>query len=135
MKTITAISTPHGVGAVSMIRLSGDDAVEIAEKVFRPMGGKALSAYKARESVYGVFHDTDGDFDDGLVTFYTAPNSYTGENVVELMCHGGVLFLCHRDAADADAGAATAVAIAQGGLFHEAAAKRHIAVLPREGVQ
>lgn len=110
MKTITAISTPHGVGAVSMIRLSGDDAVEIAEKVFRPMGGKALSAYKARESVYGVFHDTDGDFDDGLVTFYTAPNSYTGENVVELMCHGGVLGTRRLLTATLSAGATPAAA-------------------------
>jgi len=91
MKTISAISTPHGVGAVSMIRLSGDDAIEIAARVFTPASGKPLTDCKGRSSIYGVFHDADGEFDDGLVTLFYAPSSYTGENVAELMCHGGVL--------------------------------------------
>lgn len=91
MRTISAISTPHGVGAVSMIRLSGDEAIEIASRVFAPASGKPLEDYGANRSVYGIFHDRDGEFDDGLVTLYRAPHSYTGEDVVELMCHGGVL--------------------------------------------
>ncbi|MBQ3081655.1 MAG: tRNA uridine-5-carboxymethylaminomethyl(34) synthesis GTPase MnmE [Clostridia bacterium] len=110
MRTISAISTPHGVGAVSMIRLSGDDAIEIAERVFRPVGGKPLSHHSARQSVYGVFHDGDGDFDDGLATVFVAPNSYTGENVVELMCHGGVLGTRRLLAATFRAGATPAAA-------------------------
>ncbi len=110
MKTISAISTPHGVGAVSMIRLSGDDAIEIASRVFTPMGGRSLTDCKARSSIYGIFHDGDGDFDDGLVTLFHAPNSYTGENVVELMCHGGVLGTRRLLSATLAAGAAPASA-------------------------
>ena len=91
MRTISAISTPHGVGAVSMIRLSGDEAFEIADKVFIPADGKPLSEHRARSSIYGIFRDSDGEFDDGLVTIFKSPNSYTGEDVAELMCHGGVL--------------------------------------------
>lgn len=110
MKTISAISTPHGVGAVSMIRLSGDEAFEIAARIFSPKSGKALTEYGANRSIYGVFHDADGDFDDGLVTLYRAPHSYTGENVVELMCHGGVLGTRRLLAASLSAGAAPASA-------------------------
>lgn len=110
MKTISAISTPHGVGAVSMIRLSGDDAIEIAARVFTPASKRPLGDYDANQSIYGVFKDRDGEFDDGLVTLYRAPRSYTGENVVELMCHGGVLGTRRLLAATIAAGAAPAAA-------------------------
>lgn len=110
MKTISAISTPHGVGAVSMIRLSGDEAFEIADRVFTPADGKPLSEHRARSSIYGIFRDSDGEFDDGLVTIFKAPNSYTGEDVVELMCHGGVLGTRRLLAATFSAGATPAAA-------------------------
>jgi len=110
LRTISAISTPHGVGAVSMIRLSGDDAIEIAARVFTPASKRPLGDYAANQSIYGVFKDTDGEFDDGLVTLYRAPRSYTGENVVELMCHGGVLGTRRLLAATIAAGAAPAAA-------------------------
>ncbi len=104
MKTISAISTPHGVGAVSMIRLSGDEALEIASRIF----SKDLTAVEANTAVYGIFHDADGQFDDGIATVYRAPRSYTGEDVVELMCHGGVLGTRRLLAASFAAGAAPA---------------------------
>lgn len=91
MKTISAISTPHGVGAVSMIRLSGDTALEVAGRVFKPACGKRVDELGANRASYGVFFDADGEFDDGIVTLYRAPRSYTGEDTAELMCHGGVL--------------------------------------------
>ncbi len=109
MKTITAISTPHGVGAVSMIRLSGDDAVSVAEKVFCPVSGR-LSEKQSRLSVYGKFRDERGFFDDGLAVIYRAPASYTGEDTVELMCHGGVLSTRRLLAATVSAGASPAAA-------------------------
>lgn len=110
MKTISAISTPHGVGAVSMIRLSGDDAFDIASRVFKTASGRAISEIAANTAVYGVFCDADGEFDDGIATVYRAPRSYTGENVVELMCHGGVLGTRRLLAATLAAGATMAAA-------------------------
>lgn len=91
MRTIAAVSTPKGVGAVSMIRLSGDDAIETAARVFKPKNGKALTELRANQAVYGVFCDASGEFDDGLVTVFRGPRSYTGEDVAELCCHGGTL--------------------------------------------
>ncbi len=109
MKTITAISTPHGVGAVSMIRLSGEDAISVAEKVFSPIKG-VLSEKQSRLAVYGKFRDERGFFDDGIATVYRAPGSYTGEDTVELMCHGGVLSTQRLLAATVAAGAFPAAA-------------------------
>lgn len=110
MRTISAIGTPHGVGAVSMIRLSGDEALSVAEKVFCPKGSASLAERPARTAVYGSFRDERGAFDDGIVTYYAAPASYTGEDMVELMCHGGVLATSRLFAATLSAGAVPAAA-------------------------
>ena len=110
MRTISAIGTPHGVGAVSMIRLSGDEALFVAEKVFCPKGSASLAERPARTAVYGSFRDERGAFDDGIVTYYAAPASYTGEDMVELMCHGGVLATSRLFAATLSAGAVPAAA-------------------------
>jgi len=91
MKTIAAIATPRGVGAVSMIRLSGGDALLIADRIFSSASGKKPSEAEANKAMYGVFSDSAGEFDDGVVTVYRAPRSYTGEDTAELMCHGGLL--------------------------------------------
>ncbi len=110
MRTISAIGTPHGVGAVSMIRLSGDEALSVAEKVFCPKGNTSLGQRPARTAVYGSFQDERGAFDDGIVIYYAAPASYTGEDMVELMCHGGVLATSRLFAATLSAGAVGAAA-------------------------
>ncbi len=110
MKTISAIGTPHGVGAVSMIRLSGAEAFSVVEKVFAPKGKTPLKDRPARTAVYGNFKDERGFFDDGIVVLYPAPASYTGEDMAELMCHGGVLATTRLFSATVSAGASVAAA-------------------------
>lgn len=86
--TIAAISTPRGKGGVALIRISGNDAINIAGRVFRPFGGKDIRE-NARMQVYGAFFAEGMDFDDGLACCFVSPHSFTGEDVVELCCHGG----------------------------------------------
>ena len=91
--TIAAVSTPFGKGGVAVIRLSGDEAVAVAGRVFFPMNGKSLTDTAPRTAVYGfIRHPDSGEvLDDGLCTVFKAPHSFTGEDTVELACHGGVL--------------------------------------------
>lgn len=95
--TIAAISTPPGKGGVALLRVSGDRALEIAERVFHPAGGRKLSELPSRYAVFGKILAPvaeDGiwqDVDEGLATVFRAPASFTGENTVEISCHGGVL--------------------------------------------
>lgn len=110
MRTISAIGTPHGVGAVSIIRLSGEDALAVAERVFCPKGKTPLSERTPRTALYGTFRDERGEFDDGIAVLYPAPSSYTGENMAELMCHGGILATRRLFAATVAAGAFPAAA-------------------------
>lgn len=89
-KTIAAISTPVGTGGISVIRVSGEDAINIADKVFKSVGGKTLSAMKGYTAAFGkIFYDGEM-IDEAVATVFLAPHSYTGENVVELSCHGGI---------------------------------------------
>ena len=88
-KTIAAISTPLAAGGVAMIRISGKKAIEVAERIFIPTG-KPLHELNGYNAAYGHFTDQNEIFDDGVAIIYKAPHSYTGENVVELCCHGGV---------------------------------------------
>ncbi len=93
--TIAAVSTPYGLGGVALIRISGHDAIEIAERVFSPASGKALCEIESNFSVYGgIFAENENgkiQIDDGLATVFRAPRSFTGEDTVEICCHGGVL--------------------------------------------
>ncbi len=92
--TIAAISTPMGKGGVALIRLSGPDAMTIAQKVFAPKDGKPLSQHPPRMAVYGgIYAPDEPDFmlDDGLCTLFPTPHSFTGEDTVEIACHGGIL--------------------------------------------
>ncbi len=89
--TIVAISTPPGKGGVAVIRLVGEDAFSIAERVFIPRFGGSLSNHAPRTAVFGdILYDGE-KIDDGLATRFIAPHSYTGEDTVEVSCHGGVL--------------------------------------------
>ena len=89
--TVAALSTPYGRGAIAMIRMTGADAVKIASAVFRAKSGKKLEEIPPSHAVYGEFIYDGGVIDDGIVTVYRAPKSYTGEDMAELCCHGGVL--------------------------------------------
>ena len=95
LDTIAAISTPFGKGGVAVIRISGENAINIAEKIFKPISKKPLSEYESFRAVYGgIYTNVDNkeiQIDDGLATIFRAPRSFTGENTVEISCHGGVL--------------------------------------------
>jgi len=85
--TIAAVATPAGTGAVALVRLSGPGSWGVAEAVFRGKGRLA-----ARRVVYGDLVDEEGRIiDDVLVTAFRGPGSYTGEDTVEIACHGGML--------------------------------------------
>ena len=84
MRTVAAISTPYGKGGVALIRVTGDDAISVAEKVAKRMGGTPLSDTPAGQAVRVTFEDGGVPFDDGLVTVFRAPRSFTGEDVAEL---------------------------------------------------
>ncbi len=94
--TIVALSTPRGKGGVAMLRVSGADAVRICESVFEPCQGKPLSDIPARYATYGRIYAMDAngervEIDDGVASVFRAPASFTGEDTVEISCHGGIL--------------------------------------------
>lgn len=86
--TIVAITTPIGTGGVAIVRLSGASAIKIADKLFSSRGKKP-SEFLARELVVGKF-EYHGFFEQCMCVVFVAPNSFTGENVVEFQCHGGI---------------------------------------------
>lgn len=90
-KTIAAVSTPYGKGGVALIRISGEDAISIAERIFAPKNQKPLGENIPRHAVYGDILSDGVIIDDGLAYIYKAPGSYTGEDTVEICCHGGIL--------------------------------------------
>lgn len=91
MDTIAAIATPHAAGGIAVIRISGSQALEIAEKCFQSVSGKHVANMKGYTCAYGKFLDHSGKIlDDGILTVFRSPHSYTGEDVVEFSCHGGI---------------------------------------------
>ena len=89
MHTCAALSSGAGKAGVAVIRLSGDDAVKIASAVFKPQNGKPLTELPSRYAAFGTAFAADGKkIDTGLATVFRAPHSYTGENTVEISCHG-----------------------------------------------
>ena len=93
--TIAAISTPLGEGGIGIIRLSGKDAVQIAEKTFRSLKDKSLLNLKSHRIIHGHIIDpsTGKKIDEVLVTVMKSPHSYTKEDVVEINCHSGMITL------------------------------------------
>ena len=94
--TIAAISTARGKGGVALLRISGPDAISVCQKVFLPKSGKPLSEYAPRTAIFGSIYAPDdrgawNEIDNGLATVFRAPASFTGEDTVEICCHGGVL--------------------------------------------
>lgn len=90
--TIAAIATPPGMGAIAVIRLSGSSAIEITDSIFRPVRkGKSLAKQSAYTIHYGSIVDGNREVDQVLVSLFKAPHSYTGEDVVEISCHGSVV--------------------------------------------
>ena len=90
MSTIAAVSTPRGKGGIAVIRISGEDAVGVAERMFLPKSGKSLAEYGGRQAVYGDILDSAGNVcDSGICVIFRGPASFTGEDTCEISCHGG----------------------------------------------
>jgi len=83
-ETIAAIATAHGVGSIAIVRISGDEAKRIASKL---TGGKSLTDRRAH--LYTLHNGREELIDEAIVLFFEGPRSFTGEDVVELQCHGG----------------------------------------------
>ena len=88
--TIAAIATAPGAGGIAVVRLSGPESYAVAAKVFHPANpAKRVEDAKGYTALFGHFMEGEEAFDEGVALFFRAPHSYTGENVVELSCHGG----------------------------------------------
>ena len=90
MSTIVAISTPNAVGGIAVIRISGENSLDVAEKIFKPVGDRSIKEMSGYTCCYGIAHDNGERLDDCILTVFKAPHSYTGEDVVEISCHGGI---------------------------------------------
>jgi len=89
--TIIALATPPGMGAISVIRLSGKDSIIISNKLFKSLNNTDLINQNTHTISLGYIKDSDVTIDKVLISVFKAPKSYTGENIVEISCHGSVL--------------------------------------------
>ncbi len=88
---IAAISTPYGRGGIAVIRMSGEGVFSLADAVFQAANGKPLSSLEGGRTAYGAILHDGKPIDDGIAAVFRAPHSFTGEDTVEISCHGGVL--------------------------------------------
>ncbi len=95
MATIAAVSTPNATGGLGVLRIAGDEAISIAENVFRSANGRLVSDMAGYTCAYGNIFDNDIFVDDVVLTVFRKPNSYTGDDIVEISCHGGV-YICKK---------------------------------------
>ena len=109
-KTIAAISTAQGEGGVGVIRISGSDSAIIADRVFKNINSKKLVDMKGYTAAYGKIIYNNEELDEAVALVFKAPHSYTGEDIVELSCHGGVYITKQVLRAVLDAGAVPAQA-------------------------
>lgn len=93
LSAIAAISTPLGTGGVGIIRISGKNATEIVDKIFISVNGKKLASSKGYRAYFGKIYDGNTAVDEVICLVFRAPHSYTGEDVVEINCHGGIFLL------------------------------------------
>ncbi|MFD3155355.1 tRNA uridine-5-carboxymethylaminomethyl(34) synthesis GTPase MnmE [Haloimpatiens sp. FM7330] len=91
--TIAAVSTSLGEGGISIIRISGDRALEIADKIFKAKNGKSIIGMKTYTMRYGYIIDKDNEeiIDEVILSYMKGPRSFTAEDTVEINCHGGVI--------------------------------------------
>ena len=86
--TIVALATPSGAGAVAIIRVSGKDAITLVNGIFKSIKNKDLTTQKTHTLHLGHIVDGERVLDQVLVSVFKGPNSYTGENTIEISCHG-----------------------------------------------
>lgn len=91
MSTIAAIGTAFGRGGIAIIRISGSEALQVAKKMFIPACGCDLCQSLGGRAYYGSIVYEGEKIDDGIATVFRAPKSFTGEDTVEISCHGGIL--------------------------------------------
>ena len=92
--TIAAIATPLGVGGIGVVRLSGPDAVSVAQRVFVRPSGLPLTRLQSHHAYHGFVVDAQGErIDEALLCAMRQPHSYTREDVAEISCHGGVMIV------------------------------------------
>ena len=103
--TIAAISTAQGEGGIGVIRISGESAIEIADKIFKNINNKKLTDMKGYTAAFGKVIFGGEEIDEAVALVFRAPHSYTGENVVELSCHGGIYVTARVLRAALDSGA------------------------------
>nr|UWI50187.1 tRNA uridine-5-carboxymethylaminomethyl(34) synthesis GTPase MnmE [Clostridioides difficile] len=89
--TIAAIATAPGEGGIGILRISGEKALKVAEEIFKSMSGKSIKDYNKRTLIYGNIVDNENVIDEVLLAYMKGPNSYTGEDVIEINCHGGFI--------------------------------------------
>lgn len=101
--TIAAIATGMSNSGIGIVRISGDDALQVISRIYRNKKGepKNLSQVKSHTIHYGYIYDGEERLDEVLVMIMKGPNSYTAEDTVEIDCHGGV-FICKEDLRDSD---------------------------------
>ena len=87
-ETIVALASPSGAGAIAVIRISGKNALPIAESIFQSVSGKKISTQKTHTIHLGHIVDEGKTYDQVLLSIFKNPNSYTGEDVIEISCHG-----------------------------------------------
>lgn len=88
--TIIALATPPGIGAISIIRISGKNAISVSEKLFYKKNKKKLSSHKSHTVHLGKIKNNENEIDEVLLTIFKTPHSYTGENTIEISCHGSI---------------------------------------------
>lgn len=93
LKTIAAISTAQSAGGIGIIRVSGEMSTQICDRIFRSVSEKKLCDSRGYRAYFGTVFDKERDIDECVATVFRAPHSYTGEDVVELSCHGGLYVL------------------------------------------
>ena len=89
--TIAAIATAPGEGGIGIIRISGEKSLQVAESIFKSVTGKLIKDYNTRTLIYGTVVDGEKVIDEALVAYMKWPKSYTGEDVIEINCHGGFI--------------------------------------------
>ena len=119
--TIAAIATAPGEGGIGIIRISGEKSLQVAESIFRSVTGKLIKDYNTRTLIYGTVVDGEKVIDEALVAYMKGPKSYTGEDVIEINCHGGFIsvkkileLILSKDVRLADAGEFTKRAFLNG---------------------
>lgn len=102
-ETIVALSSAPGIGAIALIRLSGEGVKDIIEKIFKPNSG--VLKFKTKTATFGKLYDQDSLLDEVVMTYFQGPGSYTGQDIAEISCHGSgfiqqqVLQICIREGA------------------------------------